>query len=204
MGEAILNAVERNMKPKKCREAGFTPGALYGDGVTDSISVQFETVALKKLLAAHGPNAKVWVNYGNDKKFGIIKEVQRHPVSAKLTHIDVYLVSQEHEIKMQIPIFFEGRSDLEDALLQVQKSEIEISGKANLIPDSVVVDVSKMTIGDVITAKNFNLDKQIKILDKEDEAYGVIIPLRELTEEPEAETGTETETETETAAETKE
>lgn len=186
MEETILNAVERNMRPKQCREAGFTPGALYGDSVTNAISVQFETAALKKILATHGSSAKVWVKYGNKKEFGIIKEVQRHPVSAKVIHIDVYLVSKEHEIKMQIPIHFEGRDNLDNALLQVYKSEIEVLGKANLMPDTVVVDISSMAVGDVITSINFDLDKQIKITDNKDEVYGIITALRELTEESEA------------------
>lgn len=198
MEETILNAVERTMRPKQCRKAGFTPGALYGDSVTSAISVQFETAALNKVLATHGSNAKVWVKYGNNKKFGIIKEVQRHPVSAKVIHTDVYLVSQDHEVRMQIPITFEGRDNLNNALLQVHKSEIEVIGKATLMPDTVVVDVSKITVGDTITAKNFNLDKQLKITDSEDEVYGIIAPLRELTEEPEPVVVAVTETETET------
>lgn len=203
MEETILSAVERTMQPKQCREAGFTPGVLYGDSVTNAITVQFETPALKKILAAHGSNAKVWVNYGGNKKFGFVKEVQRHPVTAKVIHIDVFLVSQDHEVKMQIPITFEGRDSLENVLLQVHKSEIEVLGKAVLMPEAVVVDVSAMVLGDTITSKNFNLDQQIKITDNENEVYGIITPLRELAEEPETVVVAEAETATEAEAETK-
>lgn len=195
MEETILNAVERTMQPKRCREAGFTPGVLYGDSVTNAITVQFETTALKKVLATHGSNAKVWVKYGGNKKFGFIKEVQRHPVSAKLIHTDVFLVSQDHEVRMQIPITFEGRDSLDNVLLQVHKSEIEVLGKAALMPEAVVVDVSTMALGDTITSKNFNFDKQIKITDNENEIYGIITPLRELAEEPETVVAAEPETE---------
>jgi len=194
MEETILNAVERTMQPKQCREAGFTPGVLYGDSVTNAITVQFETAALKKILATHGSNAKVWVQYGGNKKFGFIKEVQRHPVSAKLIHTDVFLVSQDHEVRMQIPITFEGRDSLDNMLLQVHKSEIEVLGKAALMPEAVVVDVSTMALGDTITSKNFNFDKQIKITDSENEVYGIITPLRELAKEPETVVAAEPET----------
>jgi len=194
MEETILNAVERTMQPKQCRSAGFTPGVLYGDSVTNAITVQFETAALKKILATHGSNAKVWVQYGGNKKFGFIKEVQRHPVSAKLIHTDVFLVSQDHEVRMQIPITFEGRDSLDNMLLQVHKSEIEVLGKAALMPEAVVVDVSTMALGDTITSKNFNFDKQIKITDSENEVYGIITPLRELAKEPETVVAAEPET----------
>jgi large subunit ribosomal protein L25 len=198
----ILDAVERNVNvnPKQCRKAGFTPGVLYGESVTNAIPVQFETAVLKKVLATHGPSAKVWVNYGNNKKFGIIREVQRQPVSAEVIHIDVYLVSQEDEIKMKIPILFEGRDELKDALLQVYKTEVEVFGKANLMPNVIVVDLSTMAVGDAITAKNFELDKQIKITDNEEEVYGILISHRKVTAEAEAVTEAEVEAETETEA----
>ena len=196
MEATILNAVERTMRPNQCREAGFTPGVLYGDSVTNAVTVQFETAALKKVIATHGWNAKVWVNYGGNKKFGFIKEVQRHPVTAKVIHLDVFLVSQDHEVTMLIPITFEGRDGLDNVLLQVYKSELEVFGKAILMPDGLVVDVSDMVLGDTITAKNFSLDPQIKITDSENEIYGIITPLRELAaEEPETVVAVEAATE---------
>ncbi len=198
MEETILDAVERKIQPKQCREAGFTPGVLYGDSVSKAISVQFETSALKKVIASHGWNAKVWVKYGGSKKFGFIKEVQRHPVSATVIHIDVFLVSQDHEVNLQIPINFEGRDNLDNVLLQVLKSELDVIGKVTLMPESVVVDVSNMVLGDTITSEDFNLDKQLKINESENEVYGIIIPLRELiVEEPETVVATETEAATE-------
>lgn len=197
MEETILSAIERTMQPKLCRAAGFTPGVLYGDGVTDAITVQFETAALKKVIAAHGPNAKVWVNHGGNKKFGFIKEVQRHPVYATVSHIDIFLVSQDHEVSMQIPINFEGRDGLDNVLLQIYKSELSVTGKVALMPESVSVDVSTMVLGDTITSNNFNLDKQLKIIENEDEVYGIITPLPELVEEPETVVATEAETATE-------
>lgn len=185
MVETILNAVERTMQPKRCREAGFTPGVLYGDSVTNAITVQFETAALKKVLATHGSNAKVWVEFGGNKKFGFVKDVQRHPITAKVSHIDVFLISQDHEVKMQIPITFEGRDSLENLQFQVYKSEIEVFGKPALMPETVVIDISTMVLGDTITSKNFNLDKLIKITESENEVYGIITapPLREMAED---------------------
>lgn len=195
MEETIyLNAVDRTMQPKRCREAGFTPGVLYGDSVTNAITVQFETVDVKKIIATHGSNAKVWVNYGGNKKFGFIKEVQRESISAKVVHIDVFLVSQDHEVKMLIPITFEGRDSLDNSIFQVHKSEIEVFGKATLMPETVVVDVSTMALGDTITSKNFDLDKQLKIIDNENEVYGIVTPLRELVAEPETVVEVETAT----------
>ncbi len=186
------------MEPKQCRAAGFTPGVLYGDSVTNAVSVQFETAELKKVIAAHGWNAKVWVDFGGNRKFGFIKEIQKDSVTSRIIHTDVFLVSQDHEVTMQIPIIFEGRDNLDNVLLQIYKSEIEVTGKAVAMPDSFVVDVSTMVLGDTITSANFNVDKQLSITENENEIYGIIIPLPELVEEPETVVAVETEAAAET------
>lgn len=177
MEEIILEAIERIKQPGKFKEIGFVPGILYGDNVTGATSVKFDTIALKKVIAHHGSNAKVTIKYDNTKKFGFIKEVQKDAISGSITHIDVQIVSKDHEIKLQLPIIFKGDDSLKNIQLQLQvyKSEINVSGKMALLPDAIYVDVSEKKLGDTITVKDFDLDKQIKVIDNEDEVYGIII-----------------------------
>ncbi|MBU3108021.1 50S ribosomal protein L25 [Clostridium gasigenes] len=181
MEKNILNAFERTTKSKRFKENGFIAGVIYGDNVKEATSVKFEESSLRKILAKHGSNAKVWVKYGEGKKFGFIKEIQRHPVTAKITHIDVQLVSKNHEIKLQLPIEFKGEKNLVANLLKlnIKKTEIDVFGKMALMPDIVVIDVSEKELGDAITINNFNLDKEIKISDNEDEVYATITRLIE-------------------------
>ncbi len=187
MEETILKATVRRDAPQKVRKAGFTPGVL-NESDTTSTTVQFDTLALNKVLTRHGPNAKIWVEMDKKKRFGFIKEVQRHPVEGKVIHIAVQLLAKDQEVKMHLPVVFHGREELEHRFLQVQvhKAEIEVMGKATLMPDAVAADVSKLESGDTITAKNFNLSKEMKILDEENEIYAVIKTMKEeVVEEPE-------------------
>lgn len=187
MEEIILKALARSEKPKQVRNAGFIPGVLNGPGTT-STSVKFESVALNKIIAKHGTNAKLWVMLGDEKKFGFIKEVQKHPVEGKVIHIAIQLVSKDQDVKMTLPISFRGHVELEHRLLQVQvyKSEIEVSGKAELMPDEAVVDVSEKESGANITAVDFHLPSEVKILDPEHEIYAIIKAVKEeVVEEPE-------------------
>lgn len=181
MEKITLNAFERNTQPKKMKENGFVAGVIYGDNVKEANSVKFEEAALRNILTKHGSNAKVWVQYGEGKKFGFIKAIQRHPVTAKIIHVDIQLVSKEHEIKLQLPIIFNGEEALNSKQLQlnIHKSNIDVSGKMALMPDTVTFDVSEKEIGDVITINDFNLDKEIKVSDNEEEIYAVIAQLKE-------------------------
>ena len=181
MEEIILNAFERTAGHKKFKEEGFIAGVIYGDSVKVANSVKFELVPLRKILAKHGSNAKVWVKLGEDQKFGFIKEIQRHPVTAKINHIDVQLVSLNHEIKLQVPISFKGEEALIARLLQLQvlKSDIEVFGKMALMPDAVSFDASELNFGDTVTIKDFSLSEELKINDKDDEVYATIVEFKE-------------------------
>jgi len=186
MEQVILNALERVKGNKRFKEDGFIAGVMYGEGSTEATSVKFELVPLKKILGKHGSNAKVVVKYGEDEKIGFIKEIQRHPVTAKITHIDVQLVSKDQEIKLQLRIAFNGEEGLisKRLQLQVQKPEIDVLGKMAIMPDAVSIDISEKEFGDTITIKDFVLDEQIKITDDEDQVYASITQMKEEEEEP--------------------
>lgn len=187
MEKVILNAFERTSRPKILRENGFIPGVIYGDNVLGATAVQFEEMPLKRILSQHGSNAKVWVSYLEYNKFGFIKEIQRHPLTAKIINIAVQLVSTTQEIKLKLPIVFSGEESLASKLfeLHIFKSEIDVIGKMSLMPDMVSMDVSEKEPGYNITIKDFDLDKHIKINDKEDEIYGVIATKKEIIAEVE-------------------
>ncbi len=181
MEESVLKATTRSEKPKKVRDTGFIPGVLNGANAS-ATSVQFEGSAMNKVISSHGDNAKIWVELDNTKKFGFIKEVQRFPMDGRLMHITIQLVTEDQEIKMQLPISYYGLEELEKGLLQVQvfKPEVQVFGKAVLMPDVVEVDVAKKALGDNITASDFALPKELKVLDAEDEAYAGIKAMKEV------------------------
>lgn len=176
MEKTILTAIERTKQSGKFREKGFVAGVLYGDDINGANSVKFESSALDKVLARHGSNAKVWINFHNNKKLGFVKEVQRDLLSGCVNHIDVQMVSKDHEIRLQIPVIFKGEDMLTQRQLQLQvhNSELTVWGMIDLMPDAICVDVSDMNLGDSITLKNFELDKLLKVGEKEDAVYGII------------------------------
>lgn len=186
MDEIILKALERSESPKKARNAGFIPGVI-GVENGNSISVKFDASELKKIIAKHGKNAKLWVESGAGKKFGVIMEIQKNPIDGKIIHVSIKEMTADHSVKIELPIIFHGRDDLLHRRIQlhVHKSQAEAEGDASLMPDSIIIDVSMKNLDDTITAQEFHLPPEIKILEPANEIYAVIKAIREeLVEEP--------------------
>ena len=201
MEEIILNAIARQKTSARFRELGFVPGVIYGDNIPAGSNVKFDEKALRTIINKHGSNANITVVFNDKKNVGFIKEIQRKPITGALVHVDIQVVSKEHEIKRQIPIVFNGEDILMSKNLQlnIAKSELLVFGKIALMPDTLFVDVSEMEIKDSITCANFVLDKSLKI-EEPDVIYAVVSEQKiNYVEEPDAEVATETE-ETETAA----
>lgn len=181
MSESMLIAHERIENPHAVRKSGYVPGVVYGEGFRNGLAVKFEEPIIKKMLSKHGINAKVNVKIGTKESFGVIKEIQKHPVSGELVHLDLHLISKSEILKLKLPILFSGRHKLEEKkfLLQVQLNEIEVAGKADLLPESVAVDVSNKTPGDSILVKDLPLDKEIKLNHDLDDIVAVITAFKE-------------------------
>ena len=193
MNETILDAFERIPTKHKFNEEGFIAAVMYGDKIQEAISVKIELESLIKILKKHGSNAKVWVKYGEEKRFGFVKEIQRHPVSAKINHIDIQIVSLDQEVKLQLPITFNGEDNLIDNLLElnVYKTEIDVFGTMAIMPDYVTIDVAERKLGDTVTIKDFDLNEKIKVTDEEDVIYAAIVARKEIVEEEEEEVAEE-------------
>ena len=202
MEEIILNAIERQKTSARFRELGFVPGVLYGDNIPAGSNVKFDEKALRTIINKHGSNANITIVFNDQKKVGFIKEIQRKPITGALVHVDVQIVSKEHEIKRLIPIVFNGEDVLMSKHLQlnVSKSEILVFGKIAIMPDTIFVDVSEMELKDTITYTNFNLDAKLKI-EEPDTIYAVISEqkIQYVEEEETADATEESDTDTVTA-----
>jgi len=183
MTNIALNAFERTEKKKKFHEAGFVPGIMYGDGI-DSTMIKLEEKPLRKIIAEHGSHARIDIKYGKKKRSGFIKEIQTLPINNSITHVDVQVVSDTHEIKMQVPIIFRGSDNLQrnQLILQPSKHEIEVSGIMSDIPEDIIFDVSELQYGDKVLLENFEFTEGVTVLDDPETIYASIIHMSKMEE----------------------
>ncbi len=155
MDEVRLVAEERvalGKKVKALRRSGITPIHVYGPG-GPSLSLQSDTYNLVHALGAVGQTSPLTVQVGGDEHFVMVQHVQRHPVSERLLHVDLFRVSRTQRIHAMVPLHFEGEAigaRAADAILSEDLHEIAVEALPTDIPHAVIVDLAALSEPDSV------------------------------------------------------
>jgi large subunit ribosomal protein L25 len=188
MSEVVISADKRENKGKsfarRIRNSGKVPGVLYGAG--DPVTIAMDYIELSRLLRKSHAIINVKVD-GEDQQ-AVVKEVQHHPVSGKIIHIDFMRVVAGQEITITVPIHLLGTAigTKTGGILSTLKNELEISVLPKYMPDNVEVDISELEIGDAFRVKDLNLENMTILDDEDDMICHVTLP-RQVEEEEEVE-----------------
>ncbi|UII77242.1 50S ribosomal protein L25/general stress protein Ctc [Flagellimonas sp. HMM57] len=138
---------------KALRNAGKVPCVLYGGETPLHFSA--DELAFRHLV--YTPNAHTAVIELEDgQKFNaVLQDIQFHPVTDKILHIDFYQLFDDKPVTMNIPIRLEGNSPgvRNGGRLLFRKRKLSIKALPNLLPDFITVDISKLRIGGTIAVE---------------------------------------------------
>jgi large subunit ribosomal protein L25 len=139
---------------KKVKAAQAVPAILYGTGVEPQ-PLQVERRAIDTLLGrAVGENILVNLEIEDGGKPGarlaLINEVQHHPVSRSVLHIDFQAVSMNETLVAEVPIEPTGEAvgvKTGGGLLEQSLRSVEVECLPKDLPEMIRVDVSQMNLG---------------------------------------------------------
>ncbi|NCU42842.1 50S ribosomal protein L25 [Candidatus Falkowbacteria bacterium] len=179
--------------PKERLEGDFVPAILYGRNV-DNVSLKIKRADLERLTKEAGESNLIDLSYGNEKVKVLIKEVQRHPVSALLQHVDFFQVNMKEKINTEIPLEFVGESkavrELAGSLIR-NVNALEIECLPQDLTDHIDVDISVLdTFEDEIKISDIKIPAAWELLSDPDVIVASVIPPRVeevVAQEPEAE-----------------
>lgn len=91
----------------------------------------------------------------------LVKDIQFHPVSDKIIHIDFYEVHPEKPVKIKIPMKIVGNSPgvKSGGKLKQNVKRLYVKGLINDIPDFFEVSISTLKIGQAIKVKDLKSEK---------------------------------------------
>lgn len=141
---------------KAVRNEGRVPCVLYGTGEQTCFSVR--DVDMEKIVFT--PDVfQIELDIDGTKKQAIIQDIQMHPVTDKIQHVDFLELVDNKPVKMAIPITMSGRSIgvlNGGRLLQVYR-RLKVKGLAKDIPSAIDIDISSLRIGQSKRVSDLNI-----------------------------------------------
>jgi large subunit ribosomal protein L25 len=154
---------------RKLRREGLIPATVYGLG-EETVSLKLSPKIVAKVLASDtGMNSLIHLQReGTDiKRHVIIKDLQRHPVTGRLSHVDFMRVDPSRKVRVRVPIRLNGTpvGIKEGGTLEFVHREIEIECLPKDIPAHIDVDISNLKIAENARVENVKLPSNIELLD---------------------------------------
>jgi len=151
MKSLTINGSKRESVGKKAtkavRNAGKVPCVLYGGGKPMHFVV--EEAAFKPLVYTADVHTVVLELEGGDKFDAVLQDIQFHPVSDQILHVDFYQIFGDKEITMQIPIHTKGvaRGVKNGGVLRYNLRRLKVKGIPSNLPEFIIADVTNLKIG---------------------------------------------------------
>lgn len=171
------------------RTSSKIPGVIYG-GDKKPIEV---AVAEKDLVAARrkgGVNAILKLEVAGKTETVIVKALQRHPVTDRLTHADFQRISLTQKIEARVPIKIVGEAPgvkTGGGVLQHQLRELHVRALPTAIPQAIDLDISHLELNSHVSVKDVKVPQGVELLDPADAmVVHVTVAKEEVAETPAA------------------
>lgn len=182
-----IQARDGKASPEALRESGSVPAVLYGPKEAP-VSIAVAVRDIERLWKEAGETTIVTLKGVGGDKDSLIRDVQIHPVTGKLLHIDFYVLEKGKKIEIAVPLEFVGEAPAEKLGHIVVKAlhEIEIEVAPAELPHELEVDISSLAnVGDHITVADIKLPPSATLMtDAEEIVASVTEFVEEKAEEP--------------------
>ena len=176
----------RTKGSKALRREGIVPGVLYYAGEAN-VNISVDKMVLFHALQS---GQRIYeIEQKGDTQFTMIKELQYHPVTDEVIHIDLMRVRRSEKMTISVPLVLVGESDgvKEGGILSQAMNQIEISCFPTDVPENILLNIEDLEMNSSKSVADISLDNDdIEILSAQDiNVVSIHMPAAE--EEPEVE-----------------
>ena len=167
-----LSVVDRNQfgtkESNQIRKKGLIPAVLYYSGEKNNhISID-QSVFFHALQSSQ----RVYeIEQGKEKQFVMIKEIQYHPVTDEIIHVDLMRVRRSEKMTILVPLVLVGNSIgvKEGGILSQSINQVEISCLPTNVPENIEVDIENLELGQSLSVSDIKVkDEEVELLTASD------------------------------------
>jgi len=139
------------------RKSGSVPGVLYGGQEQTHFTV--EEKSINKLV--FNPDVfYIELDIDGKKVNCILQDVQFHPVTDRIVHIDLLEALHGKEVRVNLPLRTEGTAKgvMNGGRIATLFRRVPVKGLIENIPEAVTVDISPLIIGSTIRVRDLNIE----------------------------------------------
>ena len=151
MKSITINGSQRESVGKKAtkalRNAGQVPCVMYGGDKAFHFSSP--ELAFSKLVYTPNAHTVVIVLDNGEEYNAVMQDIQFHPVTDRITHVDFYQIFENKEITMEIPVKTIGSSKgvMNGGNLRMPYRKLRVKAIPSKLPDFVEIDITPLKIG---------------------------------------------------------
>lgn len=194
-------------KLKAMKREDWIPGVVYGKDL--NLPIAFSGKEINRIFTRHGYHGvfSLEIEGENEPLMVLVREVQRNPIKGNYLHVDLLRVRADEKINsmVSVQLLNEEIINRKGFIVQTLARELEISCFPDDIPDSFVVDLASLEVGDTITAEDLDIPDNVELLSEAETVLAtILLPSMEEEEEEEEEDLDEEEMDTEEEEEVEE
>lgn len=173
---------------RRMRRDGLVPLVVYSHGDAPESLALSEPEADR--LSTHTGMVGLAVEGEKERVNAIVRDIQVHPLTQRVLHIDCLGVRADEEITVNVPLEAVGepKGASEGGLLDQQHFEVQVTCLPGNVPESIQLDVSDLAVGDSLSIADIPPHEGLVF---EDDPESVLFTVAIPKEEPEEEEGEE-------------
>lgn len=147
---------------RRLRAGGHVPAVLYGHGEANE-HLAIPIVQVKGLLRHRSKMVQL---AGAVSETAVVSDMQWDPLGIEVLHLDLVRVNLQEKIEVTVPVHLHGEAvgTREGGMLLENTHQVDIRCPAGKIPESLVLDINHLHVGQKATASQLQLPESVELL----------------------------------------
>lgn len=166
---AFVRSVNGRAEVKKLRDAGRVPATIYGR-LNKPENLELVAREMSDLIK-HSLSENILVDLAVDKskRLALVQEVQHHPLSGKVLHVDFHEVAENETVTVMVPVETTGEAvgvKTGGGVLEHITFKLKVRALPKNLPEQILIDVTALEVGKSIHLGEVKAPEGVEIMGK--------------------------------------